>query len=306
VNEVLRHAVEPERGRRRTRDQVGDSSVLNVAHLSPPRDYFVGDESTAKGKLLTDFLVSSDAIGTSRLQVVANIGAGVAVIVPSGATGDVTVGDSITSFAVDARGAQPHAMPGAKQYPLPQSDREVFYVASRSSRSRSRRDGCRRRRSAEPDWALVGVGARPAGVHGVPPLMYLMPPSSRRLARAARLTPLRSISSASETVEEETPEWLQQQTTTTPRAVWASVTRVTKADGQNEAKRRNRYGIEGPQDNQIRTWRATRPSSRRTAGILGVPPRQHRRVGRPRRSVATPRRRQRCDERRCTDGRSDR
>ncbi|MCA9583588.1 MAG: FHA domain-containing protein, partial [Myxococcales bacterium] len=77
----------------------GARSVIHVSHLSPPRPFAVGDESNAKGKATTDFLIGSEALGTSRLPVVVESGGGVAVVIPEGATGSVSEGNQSVSLA---------------------------------------------------------------------------------------------------------------------------------------------------------------------------------------------------------------
>ncbi|QQR88831.1 MAG: FHA domain-containing protein [Myxococcales bacterium] len=68
----------------------GDNSVLHVAHLSPPRAFYVGEGSLKpkKGELGVDFVIGREAIGVDRLPVVVDAGGGVAVVIPDGATGE--------------------------------------------------------------------------------------------------------------------------------------------------------------------------------------------------------------------------
>ena len=54
-------------GRRRQRGERGRShlmwgelSILHVDHMSPPRSFYVGEATDAKGKSATDFLIGSD------------------------------------------------------------------------------------------------------------------------------------------------------------------------------------------------------------------------------------------------------
>jgi len=99
----------------------GDSSVLHVAHLSPPRDFFVGEPATGKGAAKTDYLIGSELLGTERLPVVLQSAGGTAVVIPEGATGEISVGDESISFAdLEALGElQPSsALSGAQQVQL--------------------------------------------------------------------------------------------------------------------------------------------------------------------------------------------
>ncbi len=57
-----------------------DTNVLHVRHLTPPRSFYVGESAA-------DFLIPTEALGSSRAPVVSVRGGGTAVIVPPGATG---------------------------------------------------------------------------------------------------------------------------------------------------------------------------------------------------------------------------
>jgi TonB family protein len=54
----------------------GELSTLHVSHLSPPRDFSVGEAAAA------DFLIGSEILGTERLPIVVVQGSSVAVAVP--------------------------------------------------------------------------------------------------------------------------------------------------------------------------------------------------------------------------------
>ena len=63
----------------------GELSALHVAHLSPPRSFYVGAATDVKGKSTTDFLIGSESIGADRMPIAAESGAGVAAVIPHGA-----------------------------------------------------------------------------------------------------------------------------------------------------------------------------------------------------------------------------
>ena len=73
----------------------GDRNVLRIDHLSPPRDYYVGEPSEDAP---VDYVIGSDGLGASRLPVCVARGAGVAAIVPEGATGEATIAGYSRSF----------------------------------------------------------------------------------------------------------------------------------------------------------------------------------------------------------------
>jgi FHA domain-containing protein len=94
------------------------TNVLHVAHLSPPRNFYVGEE---QGKAFTsDFFIPAEKLGTPRLPVVIGDQSTIAVVIPPQATGEVETADG-TRMSLDTarRQAQPCAeLPGAHQLPL--------------------------------------------------------------------------------------------------------------------------------------------------------------------------------------------
>ena len=66
----------------------GELSVLRVDYLSPPRSYHVGDDSNANGDVGTDFLIGREALGDARMPITIASDAGIAVVVPAGASGE--------------------------------------------------------------------------------------------------------------------------------------------------------------------------------------------------------------------------
>jgi hypothetical protein len=95
------------------------TNVLHVAHLSPPRNFYVGEE---QGKAFTsDFFVPAEKLGTPRLPVVIGDQSSISVVIPQHATGEVEGPDgSRMSLDQARRQAGPCAeLPGGQQLPLP-------------------------------------------------------------------------------------------------------------------------------------------------------------------------------------------
>ncbi|HET9954611.1 MAG TPA: AgmX/PglI C-terminal domain-containing protein [Polyangiaceae bacterium] len=95
------------------------SNVLHVSHLTPPRNFYVGEE---QGKTSTcDFFIPSERIGTTRLPVVVGDRMSVAVVIPPAARGYVEVpGQGRMSLDEVRARAQPTAeVTGGHQFPLP-------------------------------------------------------------------------------------------------------------------------------------------------------------------------------------------
>lgn len=95
------------------------ANVLHVAHLTPPRNYYVGEE---QGKnFACDFFIPSEKLGTTRLPVVIGDRASVAVVIPPGAKGSVEMPGMPRMSMDEARQrAQPTAeVSGGHQLNLP-------------------------------------------------------------------------------------------------------------------------------------------------------------------------------------------
>ena len=113
------------------------TNVLHVSHLTPPRNFYVGEE---QGKnFACDFFIPSEKLGTTRLPVVIGDRASVAVVIPPGARGTVELPGMPRMSMDEARArAQPTAeVSGGHQLNLPSGGKArveigdfVFQVAS--------------------------------------------------------------------------------------------------------------------------------------------------------------------------------
>lgn len=113
------------------------SNVLHVSHLTPPRNFYVGEE---QGKnFACDFFIPSEKLGTTRLPVVIGDRASVAVVIPPGARGSVELPGMPRMSMDEARQrAQPTAeVSGGHQLNLPSGGKArveigdfVFQVAA--------------------------------------------------------------------------------------------------------------------------------------------------------------------------------
>ncbi len=93
-------------------------NVLHVSHLSPPRDFIVGEPANEKDS--TDFFIPEEKLPQSKMAiVVADVGS-VAVVLPQGATGSLEVAGQPKISLDEARSkAQPcGALAGAQQLVL--------------------------------------------------------------------------------------------------------------------------------------------------------------------------------------------
>ena len=113
------------------------TNVLSVAHLTPPRDYFVGEEQGAK--LPTDFLIPAEKLGTTRMPLVLGDAQALRLVIPPGATGQLELPGQGKLTLDQARSqAQPSAsINGGHELPLPGGakariaiDQIVFQIAT--------------------------------------------------------------------------------------------------------------------------------------------------------------------------------
>jgi hypothetical protein len=94
------------------------SNVLHVAHLSPPRNFYVGEEQSKA--FSPDFFIPAEKLGAARVPVVVGDQSTIAVVIPQQATGEIETADG-QRLSLDQvrRQAQPCAeLPGAHQLPL--------------------------------------------------------------------------------------------------------------------------------------------------------------------------------------------
>jgi TonB family protein len=261
----------------------GDNSVLSVEHVSPIRSYYVGESTDAKGKPTVDYLLGSDLLGTERMPVVIDAGGGGAVVIPPGATGDITVGNdrmAIQDLVASGRVQPCNEMAGAYQYPLPAGAtarvqfRGLTFVVRPVNAGRAVGVGGARSGTnfKEYGWTVLSFA-----IHALFLLMmYFMPPGGSALSldllnEDSRLA--KYLMEPPETIEEETPDWLQN--SETPDDEGGKGKRHKDEEGQmgkEESKQtKNKYAIEGPADNEDpQMAREQAKEQAATAGILGV------------------------------------
>lgn len=258
----------------------GDLSILHVAHLSPPRTFYVGEKSATAAP---DYLVGSEVLGADRMPLVVEVGGNSAVVVPQGAEGAVTVGEMSMSWDdLKAQGKlQPCSeMAGAMQYVLPQgalaSVKYKGFTWMVKPTSAGKRVGVGGGPSV--NWGYHTWTAVSLAVHAAFLLMfYFLPPRPASLSldllnADSRL--VQYLMEPPETQEEETPDWLEQQEQQDD-AEGGTGKRHKGDEGQmgdeSAQKSKNRYGIEGPADNpDPHMARQEAREQAATAGAIGV------------------------------------
>jgi len=260
----------------------GDNSVLNVDHLNPIRSYYIGETTDAKGKPTTDYLVGSELIGAERMPFVVDAGGTGAVVIPQGATGEITVGNermSVADLVASGRVQQCAEMAGAYQYPLPPGAtariayRGLTFVVRPVNAGKPVGVGDVALLDARSQmWTILSFA-----LHGLFLLMmYFMPPdrgglSLDLLSEDSRLA--KYLMEPPETVEEEQPDWLQPSEADDQEGGKGKRHKDDEGQmGKEESKKtKNKYGIEGPPDNQDpHMAREAAKEQAKNAGILGV------------------------------------
>ncbi len=257
----------------------GETSVLHVEHMCPPRSFYVGDVNTTLQNAGVDYLVGADVLGTDRMPVVVEAGGSIAVVIPNGATGDVTVGEQSMSLADLAASGKTQAcseLSGAQQYPLPVGATATVQYRGFRFIVKQVSAGKRIAGGVAVDWSpLVYVGGSLAFFAAILIMFYFLPPSSaglslELLSQDSRL--VQYLMEPPETVEEETPEWLQDNQDDQEGGKGKRHKGEEGQMGKKEAKKTtNRYGIEGPEDNEDpHMAREEAREQARTAGIIGI------------------------------------
>jgi TonB family protein len=260
----------------------GDNAVLNVEHLNPVRSYYVGESTDAKGKPDTDFLIGAELLGTSRMPVVVDAGGTGAVVIPQGATGEVAIGNdrmSLNDLVASGRAQPSSELAGAYQYPLPPgamarvSYRGLTFVVRPVNAGKAvgmgQGGGINYKQQL---WTILSFA-----IHALFLLMmYFMPPGGSALSldllsEDARLA--KYLMEPPETVEEETPDWLQNSEAEDEEGGKGKRHKDEEGQmGKEESKKtKNKYGIQGPPDNEDpHMAREAAKEEAKTAGILGV------------------------------------
>jgi hypothetical protein len=260
----------------------GDNSVLKVDHLNPVRSYYVGESTDAKGKPDTDYLIGSELLGTQRQPIVVDVGGTGAIVIPQGATGEITIGNdriSVQDLIASGRAQQSSELPGAFQYPLPPgatgrvSFRGLTFVVRPVNAGKPVGVGGGGGINYKQQmWTLVSFAIHALFLS----MMYFMPPGGSALSldllsEDARLA--KYLMEPPETVEEETPDWLQNSEAEDDEGGKGKRHKDDEgAMGKEEApKTKNKYAIQGPADNQDpQMARNAAKEEAKTAGILGV------------------------------------
>lgn len=251
----------------------GDKNVLNVDYLTPARDYYVGEPDGED----VDFVLGHDAIGVDRMPLCIAQGEGVTAIVPDGAKGEATIGEQTRSFDL-MRGQgelQPSsAMAGATEFPVPEGGairikhREFTFIV------KDVKAGKKVAGHAKIDVRpMIYVAGAALFASLVLTMFYFQPPRPRGLSSDLLSTDSRLIQflMEPEELEEPEPEWLNGADSSGGGTGKAHEGEQGQMGDESSAKNRNKYGIQGPEDNpDPQMAREQAEDEARTAGIIGT------------------------------------
>lgn len=254
----------------------GDSSVLHVEHMCPPREFWVGEASK---ETPVDYLVGADALGgIERLPVVIVEDGAPSVVIPAGSEGSIEIDGQLQSFdemaAAGALKACGYA-PGAQSYALPDGATARVHLGSFRFTIRPVQAGKKIHGGGRVEWRPFGYIGGSIAIHALVLILFqLMPPkasaiSLQLLNEDGRM--IQALITPPAVDQEEPPEWVE----ANDEAAGGEGERHDGEEGEmgdeESPQTNNRYAIEGPRDNEDRHMaREEAREMARTAGILGT------------------------------------
>jgi hypothetical protein len=235
------------------------TNVLHVSHLTPPRNFYVGEEL---GKNFgCDFFIPSEKLGTTRLPVVTGDRASVALIIPPGARGHVELPGQPRMSLDEARArAQPSAeLSGGHQLSLPGGAKArvevndfVFQVAAVNA-GRPLKHGI----GAGFDWTVATYFGLSFLAHGglIAAMAFFVPPlgltDDEDLDKDALFLMQQYLKAAAEREQEEKdPEVVQENSDNKEGGTGTRAKGEEGSMGNPTTKATNkRYAVQGPKDN---------------------------------------------------------
>jgi hypothetical protein len=189
----------------------GELSVLHVAHLTPPRAFYLGAAPD------TDFVIGEETLGSSRLPLVLESQGELSVVVARGADAEIELDGALVTLEELAQQEQLRPVAdneGARSFPLQRGitvrvEHGDFTFIVRSVAAAQRLASAH---STEPVWRRSRWTVASAAAHlSLLGLCYFLPPSSSALSMDRLDTDSRLVKYAIEAHEiqpEEAPTWL--------------------------------------------------------------------------------------------------
>jgi hypothetical protein len=236
------------------------TNVLHVSHLTPPRNFYVGEE---EGKnFACDFFIPAEKIGTTRMPVVVGDRTGVAVVIPPGAKGFIEMPGQPRLMVDEARTrAQPSSeLAGGHQLALPagakariEVDSFVFQVAAVNA-GKPVQKGI----GAGADWGVFGYfGLSFAAVGGfIAAMAFFVPPlglTDDEEINQDQLYLIQQYLNAAAEREQEEKETEQVSEDNADNKEGGTGTRAKGEEGSmgnpTSKATNKRYAVQGPKDN---------------------------------------------------------
>lgn len=236
------------------------ANVLHVSHLTPPRNFYVGEE---QGKnFSTDFFIPSEKLGTTRMPVVLGDAGSISVVIPQGARGSIEIpGQQKMSLDEARQRAQPCAeLSGAQQLTIGSGTRArielndfVFQVAAVNA-GKPIKHGV----GAGIDWnVFLYFGASLLGVGGfIAAMAFFVPPlgltDDEDVDKNALYLMQQFLNAAAEREleEKETEQVTEQDADNKEGGTGTRAKGEEGSMGKQDSKATNkRYAVQGPQDN---------------------------------------------------------
>jgi hypothetical protein len=253
----------------------GELSVLHVAHLTPPRAFYLGEAGRD-----TDFVIGEETLGSSRLPLVLESQGEFSVVVPRGAAAEIERdGERIAAFELaqqgqlrpvsDHDGAQAFSLQRGITARIRQGE-FTFIVRAVAAGQR-----VATARSEEPAWRRSRWTFASAAFHlSVFGLCYFLPPSSSALSMDGLNTDSRLVKYAIEAREnriEDVPNWLRAKTDAADGGGKRAAGPEAEAGAPDQPKTGRRLAVAGPSDSEtFQLAREELSAMARTAGIVPV------------------------------------
>jgi len=238
-----------------------DTNVLHVSHLSPPRSFFVGEET----QVACDYFVPSEALGTTRAPVVVSRGGSTSLIIFPRATGAVEIaGQGKTTFQeliASGRARSSSELSGAHEFDLPANAKarmelEGGLVFQVSSVNAGKKPPVGVLAGADPAaFLFVGLSSL-LHIGIVASLAFFMPKmnldDSEAIDRDQILLMQKMLNAAAEREQEEKPTE-QVAENTADNKEGGTGTRAKGEEGSmgnpNTKETGHKFGVQGPADN---------------------------------------------------------
>lgn len=236
------------------------TNVLHVSHLTPPRNFYVGEE---EGKnFACDFFIPAEKIGTTRMPVVVGDRMSVAVVIPPGAKGFIEMPGQPRLTVDEARTrAQPSSeLAGGHQLALPagakariEVDAFVFQVAAVNAGKPVQRGI-----GAGTEWGVFGYfGLSFAAVGGfIAAMAFFVPPlglTDDEEINQDQLYLIQQYLNAAAEREQEEKETEQVSEDNADNKEGGTGTRAKGEEGSmgnpTSKATNKRYAVQGPKDN---------------------------------------------------------